>query len=442
MVPNDLLVDRDRRLPRVAGSTTVLVVGAGHAGLAMSHCLSGLGIDHVLLERGEVANAWRHDRWDSLRLLTPNWQARLPGHTWQGDDPDGFMTMPEVIDFICGYARRIDAPVRTGVTVTRVRPDGDGYRVETDQGAWRCRAVVMANGAFEIPVLPPLAAAVPAGITALTARDYKRPGQLPDGGVLVVGASATGLQLADEIHRSGRPVLLSVGEHVRMPRRYRGADIQRWMDATGLLDERYDQVDDLQRARRVPSPQLVGSRDGATLDLNALSAAGVELAGRLAGLSGRTLQFSGSLANVCALADLKQGRLLDAIDAWAAQPGRPHPQLLPDGAPHRPEPTRVPAAPRLALDLGRGEIRSIVWATGFRPDYRCLDVPAFDHRGRLRHDGGVVDAPGLYIMGLPFLRRRKSSFIHGAEDDARDLCAHLAGFLAGRTNLPARAAAG
>ncbi|MEX0870544.1 MAG: NAD(P)-binding domain-containing protein, partial [Aquisalimonadaceae bacterium] len=267
--------------PRVV---TVVVIGAGHAGLAMSRHLAIRAIDHVVLERGEVANAWRHERWDSLRLLTPNWQCRLPGFRYAGPDPDGFMTMPEVIDFIRTYADQVSAPVRTGTTVTSVRPASDGYLVTTDQGNWRCRAVVIASGAFNLPVVPALAEAVPASINAITARDYRSPDRLEDGGVLVVGASATGLQLADEIHRSGRPVTLAVGDHVRMPRHYRGRDIQWWMGAAGILDQRYDEVDDIDRARRVPSPQLVGTADRSTLDLNTLTRRGVRLVGRVAGI--------------------------------------------------------------------------------------------------------------------------------------------------------------
>ena len=222
---------------RVIGTTTVVVVGAGHAGLAMSHGLGRRGIDHVLLERGQVAEAWEH-RWDSLRLLTPNWQTRLPGKAYAGDDPDGFMTRTEVAAFIRDYARQIGAPVHAGVTVEAVVAKDSGYLVRTSQGDWRCRAVVMANGAFGRPALPALAGALPAGVTSLTAAAYRHPGQLAAGGVLVVGASATGVQLADEIARSGRRVLLAVGEHVRMPRRYRGVDIQRWLHASGVLDER------------------------------------------------------------------------------------------------------------------------------------------------------------------------------------------------------------
>jgi putative flavoprotein involved in K+ transport len=244
---------------------------------------------------------------------------------------------------------------------------------------------------------------------------------LPEGGVLVVGASATGVQLADEIQRSGRRVLLSVGEHVRLPRTYRGRDVLWWMEASGIWNQRYDEIDDVERARRLPSPQLIGSPQRTTLDLNALSAQGVEIVGRLAAIRDGRALFSGGLRNQFALADLKMNRLLEAFDEWA--------ERAPDleaAAPERFEPTRVPNAARLSLDLASGEIRSIVWATGFRPDYRWLDVPVLDRKGRLQHDGGVVAAPRLYTIGLPVLRRRKSTFIHGAEDDARDIVEHLA----------------
>ena len=409
----------------MAGAVTTVVIGAGHAGLAVSRCLTELCIDHVVLERGEVANSWANERWDSLRLLTPNWQSRLPGFAYDGANPDGFMTMPEVVGFIRRYGNLTGAPVRTGTTVTSVRQEGDGYRVVTDRGTWRCRTVVLASGAFNVPVVPALSEHLPADVRSFTAMDYRNPDQLADGGVLVVGASATGVQLADEIHRSGRPVTLAVGEHVRMPRVYRGRDIQWWMDAAGILDQRYDEVDDLNRARRVPSPQLVGTPERIDLNLNTLTDRGVRLVGRVAGVRDGKLMFSGSLCNNCALADLKMNRLLDAIDEWAAASGRAEDAE----APERFEPTRVEKAPLLNLDLGRGEIRSVVWATGFRPDYGWLHVPVLDRKGRLRHEGGVVDAPGMYAMGLTFMRRRKSSFIHGAEDDARELCTHLKQYL-------------
>ena len=408
--------------------TTTVVVGAGHSGLAVSRRLTERSIDHVVLERGEVANSWRTQRWDSLRLLTPNWQSRLPGYSYRangGDDPDGYMSMPDVIDFITDYARVVDAPIRTGTTVTSVRSTGAGYVVDTDQGRWECKTVVLASGGFNVAKVPELGGAPPAPVTALNALEYRSPARLAPGGVLVVGASATGVQIAEEVHRSGRPVTLAVGEHVRMPRVYRGRDILWWMERSGLFDERYDEVDDVVRVRRTPSPQLVGTPQRVTLDLNALTDQGVHLVGRLAALRGTEALLSGSLTNKCELADLKLGRLLDTFDEWAAER-----HLDAVGPPERFAPTRVPPSPPLRLDLGRGEIRTIIWATGFRPDYPWLHVPVIDRKGQIRHDGGVVtDSPGLYVLGLNFLRRRKSSFIHGAGDDSWDLVSHLASHL-------------
>lgn len=406
-----------------------LVIGGGHAGLAMSYCLAQRGIDHLVLERGEVANAWRRERWDSLRLLTPNWQARLPGYHYAGDNPDGFMTAAEVADFIHGYAAHIGTPVRTGVAVTAVTGADNHFKVATSGGHWRCRSLIMATGAFAVPTMPATHRDVPPQVTQLHAGHYRNPHQLPPGAVLVVGASASGLQLAEEIQRSGRPVILAAGEHVRLPRQYRGRDIQWWLDALGVAAERWDQVDDLQRARRVPSPQLVGSPDRQSLDLNRLQALGVRLTGRLMAVNGDNALFSGSLANVCALADLKQQRLLERIDQWATAQGLALPPA------ERIAPTQIPERPPLALDFSKEGIRTVLWATGFRPDYSWLKLPVFDGRGQLRHDGGVV-APGLYAMGLPFMRRRQSSLIHGANSDAWELSAHLAAHLSGRETIP------
>jgi len=380
-----------------------------------------------VLERGEVANSWRRERWDSLRLLTPNWQSRLPGHRYQGQDPAGYMTMAEVTEFIEAFAKISGAPVRTGADVTSVRRTGDGYQVISSQGEIGCRAVVIASGACNQPAVPALAAGVPPSVGQVTPFGYRSPDQLPDGGVLVVGASATGVQLAAELRRSGRPVILSVGEHVRLPRVYRGRDVLWWMDAAGVWDQRYDEVEDLTRARRLPSPQLVGTPERASVDLNALTAMGVELVGRWAAVRDGRALFSGGLRNVFSLADLKMQRLLDSFDEWARTAGREGEV----GSPERFPATRVPQAPRLQLDLRSGEIRSIVWATGFRPDYRWLDVPVLDGKGQLRHEGGVAGSPGLYALGLPVLRRRKSTFICGIEDDAREVIGHLVQYLAG-----------
>jgi putative flavoprotein involved in K+ transport len=414
--------------------TTTVIIGGGQAGLAMSRCLSDRSIDHVVFERGEVANSWRTERWDSLRLLTPNWQSRLPGLGYTGDDPDGYRTVPEVIDFIASYARAIAAPVRTHTTVLRVCATDTGYRVETDDGDWQCRTVVLASGACNIACVPAFAERVPRAIAQLTAQTYRNPRELPDGGVLVVGASSSGTQIAHEIKRSGRPVTLSVGEHIRAPRLYRGKDLEWWMDRTGVLDERYDQVEDIRRARNVPSLQLAGTPDRSTLDLNALTGIGVKLAGRLAGITeAGYAQFSGSLRNMCALSDLKMGRLLDLIDERARALGLDETAE----AAHRLPPTRVEESPPLGIDLAGGAIKTIIWATGYRPDTSWLDVPVLDRKGMVRHDGGIVASPGMYLMGAQFLRRRKSALIDGAGDDARELSAHLAGFLDGATRIGA-----
>ncbi len=412
---------------------TTVVIGAGHAGLAASRFLSDRSIDHVVLERGEVANSWRSERWDSLRLLTPNWQSRLPGLRYEGPEPDGYMTVGEVVALIERFAALSRAPVRTGAAVTSVRRADDGYQVTTTGGELRCRTVVIASGACNQPSVPPFSAAVPASVEQLTPFDYRSPAKLPDGGVLVVGASATGVQLAAELQRSGRPVTLSVGEHVRLPRTYRGRDVLWWMDKAGLWDQRYDEVEDLTRARRLPSPQLVGTPERTTLDLNALASIGVELTGRWAAVRDGRALFSGGLRNMFSLADLKLGRLLDTFDEWAPTRGALTQGWGAEvGPPERFGPTRVPESTRLQLDLRSGEIRAIVWATGFRPDYHWLDVPALDAKGQLRHEGGVVDSPGLYALGLPVLLRRRSTFICGIEDDARAVIDHLARYVAGR----------
>ena len=407
---------------RLAGITDVIVIGAGHAGLATSFLLSQDGVPHVVLERGEVANAWRERSWDSLKLLTPNWQTQLPGYEYSGSNPFGFMGMAELVTLLEDYAEQCKAPVFTQTNVTSVRKDGATYKVSTNRGEWRAKAVVIASGACNTPTVPGIAKSVPDNIEQLTPHQYRSPQQLKAGGVLVVGASATGMQFADEISLAGYDVTIAVGEHVRMPRRYRGRDILDWMDRCGILGQSYDEVEDLARGRRLPSSQLVGCNDKPILDLNSLSDQGVQIAGRLMGINDGKAQFSGSLRNVCALADLKMKRLLTTIDEFAAgETDVPPAESFAD--------TRIDDSPLLMKNLDGDSIRTIIWATGFRPDYSWLDIPVLDAKGNIRHDGGVAEESGLYVLGLPLMRTRKSSFIFGIDDDARFISNHLTNYL-------------
>jgi putative flavoprotein involved in K+ transport len=403
-----------------------VIIGGGQAGLAMSRCLSDGGIDHVILERGRLAERWRSERWDSLRLLTPNWQSRLPGFHYQGPDPDGYMTMPEVVDYLERYARSFAAPLETGTTVLAVEPGASGYRVTTDRGVWSATNVVLATGDCDVPFVPEMAARLPHNLRQVVPSRYRNPGQLPDGGVLVVGASASGVQLAEEIHASGRPVTLAVGRHTRLPRRYRGKDILWWLDQMGILDESLEEVFDIGISRRQPSLQLVGRPDHGSLDLPRLQKRGVRLVGRAVAVDGNQVCFADDLVAYTAAADVKLAQLLARIDDFVTRAGlagkvgeaEPFlPFLWPEPAP-------------TVLDLRRAGITTVLWATGFRRSYAWLKVPVLDERGEIRHRGGVTPAPGLYVLGLRFLRRRKSNFIDGVGDDAAELARHIAGRLA------------
>ena len=400
--------------------TEAVIVGGGQAGLAMSRCLTDRGIEHVVLERGRVAERWRSERWDSLRLLTPRWQSRLPGWSYRGPDPHGFMTRPEVVEYLHAYACSFAAPVETGVTVRAVEQAGGGFRIATSRGAWSAAAVVVATGHCGAASVPPAAARLPPDIAQVVPTRYRNPAQLRRGGVLVVGASATGVQLAAELQRCGRQVTLAVGRHLRMPRRYRGHDIQWWLDSAGILDERLEATPDPEAARRQPSPQLVGTDDHRTLDLGVLRGLGVRLAGRVLGVEGHRVLLADDLAATIAAADVRLARLLRRIDAHAE---RCRPSGIRDAEPI--PPIHVPASPK-TIDLRAENIRTVVWATGYRREYRWLRVPVLDRRGEIVHDGGITPVPGLYVLGLQFLRRRKSSFLDGVGDDARALAAHLA----------------
>lgn len=398
-----------------------VVIGGGQAGLAMSRCLSDLGIEHVVLERGRIAERWRSQRWDSLRLLTPRWQARLPGWSYQGPDPHGFMTREELIAYLEAYAASFASQVEEGVTVTRVERGESGFEVHTDAGRWAAHNVVIASGECDRPWVPSFAHDVPGDVHQVVTTRYRNPDQLPEGGVLVVGASATGVQLAEEIHRSGRPVTLSVGGHTRLPRVYRGRDILWWLDRMGVFRQSADEVRDIRASRAQPSLQLIGSDDHRTIDLGTLRALGVRLVGRARAVHGRTVVFADDLLESVVAADAKLARQLGGIDAFIREHG------LEDSLPAA-EPFELYEAPEApgALDLASEGIRTVLWATGYRRSYPWLNVPVLDADGEIRHEGGVTPVPGLYALGLRFMRRRNSNFIDGVGDDARFVASHIA----------------
>lgn len=408
-------------------NTDAIIIGAGQAGLAMSHCLAARGIDHLVLERGRVAERWRSERWDSLRLLTPNWMTRLPGWSYRGDDPEGFMTMPEVVRFLDGYA--MGAPIATGVTVRALRPVPFGYRVTTSAGDVLASAVVIATGQCDLPNIPAMAASLPKAVQQVTPSSYRTPDTLVPGGVLVVGASASGVQIAEEIHRAGRPVTLAAGRHTRLPRRWRGRDILDWMARAGVLTEAAETVRNLAAARAQPSLQLAGRPDHADLDLGTLRAIGVRVVGRVVGIADGHAALRDDLAETSAAAQHRLDRLIARLAVIADIEGAPPAPPPPPLAPFPPSPP--------AIDLAAEGIRTVVWATGFRRDYAWLQVPVLDDAGEIRHAGGVTPAPGLYVLGLRFLRRRNSNFLDGVGADAEALAAELHTHLATRGRIAA-----
>ncbi|HEX6249417.1 MAG TPA: NAD(P)/FAD-dependent oxidoreductase [Nocardioidaceae bacterium] len=399
-----------------------VVIGAGHAGLAVSRQLAEAGRDHVVLERGGVAERWRSERWDSLHLLTPRWMARLPGWRYRGPDPEGFMPVSELIGHLEGYAASFTAPVRTETTVLRVTVQDPGYQVVTDQGTWRSRHVVVATGPWGRPHVPDSVSAAPSQLHVTTASRYRNPAGLPDGGVLVVGASSSGVQIADELARSGREVILSVGGHTRMPRRYRGMDIFWWLEQTGRLARTIDDVGDPYAARREPSMQLVGRAHGKdeNLDLGVLADRGVRLTGRLTALAGMTAGFADDLGESVAEAEARMHRFLDAVDEHVDRTG-----LSPEvWEPQRPDPVPAVATPS-RLDLAREGVSTVLLATGYRPHHPWLEVPVSAPDGHIRQYRGVTPAAGLYVVGQRFQHRRDSGFIDGARHDAAAVVAHL-----------------
>lgn len=413
-----------------ARTIDTVVIGGGQAGLAMSALLGERGVDHLVLERGRVGERWRSERWDSLRTLTPNWMTNLPGSPYQDGDPEGFMSKDQVVELLESYARANAAPVMEGVTVRDVRPAGDGLAVTTGRETIHARNVVVATGQAGRPVVPDSAGRLDGSIDQLHSSSYRNPEQLREGGVLVVGAGASGIQIAAELQAAGRPVTLAVGRHARAVRRYRGRDIWWWLEAMGVLDVTADEVADLDRARRTPSLGLSGSSKTADVDLGLLAEQGVRLTGRLIDGWGTTLRFAADLAGSAAEADRRLIRLLDRIDQFIRESGIDTPPA------DRPAPVRIGTTPR-ELDLAAEGITTVIWCTGYRPGMDFVSADVFDRSGSPVHRRGVTSVPGLYFLGLRFQWRRSSHFLGGVGHDAAFLADHIA---ARRPAVPALAA--
>jgi len=406
--------------------TDVVVVGGGQAGLAMSRCLVDAGIDHVVLERGRVAERWRSERWDSLRLLTPNWQTRLPGFHYTGPDPDGYMTAGEVASHLDRYASSFAAPVESETHVLDLSAVDGGYRVITSRGAWLARGVVIATGYCDVPEVPRVASRISAAIRQIVPTEYRRPADLDDGGVLIVGASATGVQIADELLRSGRAVTIAAGHHTRVPRSYRGRDIMWWLDRSGLLDTGAEDVYDIELSRSQRSFQLVGHPDHVSIDLGVLRGKGARVVGRLRGADGMRAFFDDDLVATTAASDAKLAMLLKRFDDLSSDAHMD--RQISDPEPFEPIWPSFIDAP-VQVDLGADGITSVVWATGYRRVYSWLRLPVLDRRGNIAHHGGVTPSPGVYVLGMQFQRRRNSNFIDGVGKDARYLAAEIAAHL-------------
>lgn len=397
-----------------------LIIGAGQAGLAMSEHLSDRKVPHVVLERSRIAERWRSERWDSLVANGPAWHDRFPNMTFNDTHSDGFATKESIVSYFEAYAKQIGSPIRCGVEVTSLnrKPDGSGFIVETNKGTFEAKNVVAATGPFQKPVIPPV---VPAdsGIVQIHSASYRNPAQLPEGGVLVIGAGSSGVQIADELARAGRKVYLAVGPHNRPPRSYRGKDFVWWLGALGLWN------------METPDPStehvtiaVSGARGGHTVDFRDLAGNGITLVGRAESFENGVMHFASDLAKNIAMGDADYLSVLDSADAHIAREGLDFPEE-PEARLIGPEPDCM-KNPILALNLAEAGITSIVWATGYALDFGWIKFNVMDEKGRPAHKRGVSDVPGFYFLGLAWLSRRASPFIWGVWHDAKYLAEHIA----------------
>ena len=400
-----------------------VIVGGGQAGLSMSYYLSQMGREHIVLERARVAERWRTERWDSLRFQGPNWSMRLPGQRYSGNEPNAFATKDEVVAFIERYRESIDAPIRTGVDVKSLKPASrrGSYELNTGQGRFVARNVVVATGPYQRPCVPDHGARVPPGVLQLHASDYRNPAQLPDSAVLVVGSGASGCQIAEDLLDSKLKVYLSVGRHVRAPRRYRGRDVFAWRKTLGFLDQTLEAPRHL---RRFAAPLVTGVGGGHDIDLRDYAASGMTLLGRVTDIHGSKIAIGSDLQENLRAGDESFAEFRRAVDDYLY--AHEADECL------QGEEAEVTARPRAAetepinvLDLVRARVGCVIWATGYTREYDWIALPVFDAHGDPRHRRGVTAMPGVYFLGLPWLHKSTSSFLCGAGEDAEYLARQI-----------------
>ena len=390
-----------------------LIVGGGQAGLALSEHLSDRGVPHLILERHRIAERWRSERWDSLVANGPAWHDRFPSMEFCDTDPDAFASKDSVADYFVAYAEQIAAPIRCGVEVKEVKrnPGRPGFRAETSDGVIEASNVVAATGPFQRPVIPPVIPA-DANVLQMHSNAYRNPGQLPEGSVLVVGAGSSGVQIADELMRSGRRVFLSVGPHNRPPRSYRGLDFVWWLGVLGKWESQF-----VEKGKEHVTIAVSGAYGGRTVDFRRLADEGMTLLGMTTSYDDGVLTFAPDLADNIAMGDADFLSVLDEADAYTVRNGLDLPED-PEARRIGPDPACV-TDPVLALDLAAENVTTVLWATGYEVDFGWLDVDTFDENGRPKHQRGISQEPGVYFLGLPWLSRRGSSFIWGVWHDAK-----------------------
>jgi putative flavoprotein involved in K+ transport len=400
----------------VRTDVNVAIIGAGQAGLSTSYYLSQAGVDHVVLEAGRVAETWRTRRWDSFCLVTPNWSVKLPGRNYDGPDPDGFMPLAELVDYFQGWADSFHAPVEQGCEVAALNADGDGFVLGLTDGRVRARTVVVATGAYQTAHRPANADQVPAGVTQMLAEEYGSPRNVPSGAVLIVGSGQTGCQLAEELHEAGRKVFVACGRCPWGPRRLDGRDIVWWAAESGFLDRTPDTLPG-PGGRLVGNIVTTGHGGGHDLHLRTLNAMGVELLGHFAGAEGDKIRFADDLA---ASADFGDARLRDLwryVESYCARSGQPVPDF------EWPEPLRI--GTRTELDVVNDDIGAVIWTSGYRPDYRWVKLPVVDEMGFPIQKDGASQVPGLYFVGVHWMRKLKSSILYGVAEDSELLAEHI-----------------